>query len=133
MEENLITPQSGQPIQPTPSIAPIQSGQPAIAVIAPSASLPKIKSKMRDFVIGFLFGLFGAIVLALLDLLFIAIANPAYDAIVSFLVYLGPLLIFGLYIFFLVYFFKKRRFIFWGLSISFLIFIGLIVIALKIL
>jgi len=64
-------------------------------------------------------------------LLFIATANPAHDKIVLFLVYMGPLLIFGLYIFFLVYFFKKRRFIFWGLFSSIFVFIGLIVITLK--
>ncbi len=131
MEEKLNTSQSDQPIQSTPSIAPIQSGQPAAAEIVQSASLPKIKIKTRDFLTGFLFGLFGAIVLALLDLLFIATANPALGAIVSFLVYLGPLLIFGLYIFFLVYFLKKRRFIFLGLFSSIFVFIGLIVIALK--
>jgi len=133
MEEKLNTSQSDQSIQSTPSIAPIQSGQPAAAEIVQSASLPKIKIKTRDFLTGFLFGLFGAIVLALLDLLFIAMVNSALGAIVSFLVYLGPLLIFGLYIFFLVYFLKKRRFVFWGLFISFFIFIGLMTVVLKIL
>jgi hypothetical protein len=133
MEENLITPQPDQPIQSNQTIPAVRSDQPAAAEIAPSASLSKVKGKTRDFLIGFLLSLLGAIVLALLDLLFIAMVNPALGAIVSFLVYLGPLLIFGLYIFFLVYFFKKRRFIFWGLFISFFIFIGLMTVALKIL
>jgi len=131
MEENLITPQTDQPIQPTQTTPAVQSGQPVAPEIVPSASLPKIIGKTRDFVVGFLFGLLGAIVLALLNLLFIATVNPAHDKIVSFLVYMGPLLIFGLYIFFLIYLFKKRRFIFWGLFSSIFVFVGLIVITLK--
>jgi hypothetical protein len=133
MEENLITPQPDQPIQSNQTIPAVRSGQPAVPETTPNASFSKIKGKTRDFLIGFLLSLLGAIVLALLDLLFIATVNPALGAIVSFLVYLGPLLIFGLYIFFLVYFLKKRRFIFWGLFISFFIFIGLMTVALKIL
>jgi len=126
MEENLITPQPDQPIQSIQTIPAVQSGQPTAPEIAPSASLLKIKGKTRNFLIGSLFSLFGAIVLALLDLLFIATVNPAHDTIVSFLVYLGPLLILGLYIFFLVYYFKRQRFIFWGLLVSLAIFIILV-------
>lgn len=120
MEENLTSPQPTQPIQP------------ANPVVEETEIPPKISGKTKDFLIGLFFGLAGAVVLTLLDLLFIAMANPAHDVIISFLVFLGPLLILGLYLFFLVYFFKRRKPIFWGLLVSFFIFIALIILTVKI-
>jgi len=119
MEENLINFEQNQPTQPT---------EPAIPAIEKTGAAQKINGKTKDFLIGLFFGLGGAIVLALLDLLCIALANPERDAILSFFVFFGPLLILSLYIFFLIYFFKRRKQIFWGLSASLFVFIILVVV-----
>ncbi len=126
MEENLI---NSQPVQPAPSI---QQAQPVSPAEEKTEIPPKITGKTKDFLIGLFFGLAGAIVLAFLDLLFIAMANPAQEILIALVVFLGPLLILGLYIFFLVYFFKRQKFIFWGLLSSFFIFIVLAILATRI-
>lgn len=130
MEENLKIPSETQPVQ---SAQPIMVSEPVqpVGKTADNKTSPKIRSKTKNFLTGLFFGLAGAIVLALLDLLFIAKANPTQDTLIWFLVILGPVLILGLYTFFLTYFFKKQKFIFLGLLSSFFIFIVLSVIVIK--
>lgn len=123
MEENLANVQPPmQPAQPVQFQTPVNL--PVVAAVISS----KANHKTKDFLIGLFFGLGGAIVLALLDLLFIAKANPSQDAFVWFLVFLGPILILGLNIFFWVYFLKRQRSIFWGLLYGFFLFMILLTI-----
>ncbi|MBU1102031.1 hypothetical protein KJ853_00015 [Patescibacteria group bacterium] len=129
MEDSSINPQPVQLVAPT---QPAQPVQPIGAIEEKTEILAEITSKRKDFLTGLFFGLVGAAVLALLDLLFIAMANPAQEVLISFLIFLGPLVILGLYIFFAIYYFKRRRNIFWGLLASFFVFIILAIFAVKI-
>ena len=100
------------------------------AVSAAAVEIPakKTEGKAKNFFLSLFFGLAGSIILALMDLLFVAMANSALDFLVSVLVIFGPAVILGLYIYFLVRYFKTRRFIFYGLLASFIIFLTLFII-----
>jgi len=121
MEENFNTPLGESPV--------VERGS------EEQGKIYKFPGKTRDFLSGLFFGLAGSIILTLVDLLLIAAINPGsilYDKIINLLVTLGPLLLLGLFAFFIAYFFKRRRYLSYGLMFSFFLFLCLFMIMIKI-
>jgi len=88
-----------------------------------SAAAVENKKNPRDFFLGFAASFLGSIIFSLVGFLLIAKINSNYQAILTFLVFGWPLVLFGVCLYFCVHFFKRNRSAFWGILIGFFAFL----------